>query len=168
VYAPVLPLTTHAYTDLYLVTPETGDAQHAPPMAANKLFYGDNLDVLQRYVAPESVDLVYLDPPFNSQADYNILFEEHGERAAAQIKAFGDTWEWNTEAARSYAELLAAGGDVAVAMRAFRSILGDSDMLAYLAMMAPRLIALANALKANRKPVPSLRSDREPLSKGLA
>lgn len=65
----------------------------------NVLYYGDNLDVLRRHVGDESVDLVYLDPPFNSNADYNVLFSEHGEKSAAHIEAFTDTWEWNTEAA---------------------------------------------------------------------
>ncbi|HEX7375878.1 MAG TPA: restriction endonuclease [Pirellulales bacterium] len=61
----------------------------------NTLFYGDNLPVLRRYVGDESVDLVYLDPPFNSDQDYNVLFaEQDGSRSAAQIKAFGDTWQW--------------------------------------------------------------------------
>ena len=64
----------------------------------NKLFYGDNLDVLGRHVADESVDLVYLDPPFNSNANYNVLFAERdGTQAAAQIKAFEDTWRWTSE-----------------------------------------------------------------------
>ena len=61
--------------------------------------HGDNLDILRRYVADESVDLVYLDPPFNSSATYNVLFaEHHGERAASQIKAFEDTWTWDLSA----------------------------------------------------------------------
>jgi site-specific DNA-methyltransferase (adenine-specific) len=64
----------------------------------NLLYYGDNLDILRRYVEDESVDLVYLDPPFNSNADYNVLFaEKSGEKAHAQIKAFEDTWEWGLE-----------------------------------------------------------------------
>ncbi len=65
----------------------------------NVLYYGDNLDVLRRHVRDQSVDLVYLDPPFNSNADYNVLFSEHGEKAAAQVRAFTDTWEWDTAAA---------------------------------------------------------------------
>ncbi len=69
----------------------------------NRLYYGDDLDVLREYVATESVDLIYLDPPFNSRQDYNVLFaEKDGNRSAAQITAFKDTWEWNEEAARSY------------------------------------------------------------------
>src|SRR5215218_2181092 len=103
----------------------------------NKLFYGDNLDVLRRHIASESVDLVYLDPPFNSNADYNVLFDEHGVKSAAQIAAFTDTWEWNTDAEAAYQDLVEQGGDVAKTMLAFRTMLGTSDMLAYLSMMAP-------------------------------
>lgn len=114
----------------------------------NILYYGDNLDVLCRYVADESVDLVYLDPPFNSNATYNVLFKEHsGEKAASQIKAFEDTWTWDQEAARSYFEMLQAGGEVANAVKAFYTLLGDSNMMAYLAMMAPRLVELRRVLK---------------------
>ena len=114
----------------------------------NQLFYGDNLDVLGRYVADESVDLVYLDPPFNSNADYNVLFAERdGTRAAAQIQAFEDTWRWDEGAARAYEDVVEAGGLVSQAMQAFRTFLGESDMLAYLAMMAPRLVELQRVLK---------------------
>ncbi|MBA3688093.1 MAG: site-specific DNA-methyltransferase [Chloroflexi bacterium] len=113
----------------------------------NILYYGDNLDVLRRHIADASVDLVYLDPPFNSNADYNVLFSEHGEKASAQIQAFEDTWEWNTEAAAAYQEIVERGGGVAEAMRAFRTMVGDSDMLAYLSMMAPRLVELRRVLK---------------------
>lgn len=114
----------------------------------NLLYYGDNLDVLRRHVKAETVDLVYLDPPFNSQQSYNVLFAEHGgERAAAQIKAFEDTWRWDQGAAEAYREAVEAGGRVADAMRAFRTFLGDSDMMAYLAMMAPRLVEMRRVLK---------------------
>jgi DNA modification methylase len=113
----------------------------------NLLYYGDNLDVLRRHVADESVDLVYLDPPFNSNASYNVLFAEHGTKAAAQIKAFEDTWTWDENAARSYQDVVEQGGRVSQAMQAFRTFLGESDMLAYLAMMAPRLVELRRALK---------------------
>src|SRR5213075_1297708 len=98
----------------------------------NLLYYGDNLDVLRRHVKDESVDLVYLDPPFNSNANYNLLYEQHGEKAAAQVQAFTDTWEWNTEARRTYEEVVEAGGSAADTMRAFHTMLGASDMLAYL------------------------------------
>lgn len=118
-------------------------------METNLLYYGDNLDVLRRHVRDESIDLVYLDPPFKSDVDYNVLFAEHGEKSAAQIKAFTDTWEWNTDAAAAYQEVVEGGGEVAKAMLAFRTLLGTSDMLAYLSMMAPRLIELQRKLKAS-------------------
>ncbi len=116
-------------------------------MEPNQLFYGDNLDVLQRHVKDESIDLVYLDPPFKSNQDYNVLFAEHGTRSTAQIKAFEDTWRWDEVAAAAYEETVESGGEVAQAMRAFRTLIGTSDMLAYLSMMAPRLVELRRVLK---------------------
>jgi adenine specific DNA methylase Mod len=114
----------------------------------NQLYYGDNLDVLRRYVRDESVDLVYLDPPFNSRQDYNVLFaEKDGSRSSSQIHAFEDTWEWNLESQRAYEGIVEAGGRVADAMNAFHTFLGNSDMMAYLAMMAPRLVELRRVLK---------------------
>jgi DNA modification methylase len=114
----------------------------------NVLYYGDNLEILRRYGVDESVDLVYLDPPFNSNQDYNVLFaDKHGSRSAAQINAFEDTWHWDQAAEGAYLEIVEAGGKVADAMRAFRTFLGVNDMMAYLAMMAPRLIELRRVLK---------------------
>lgn len=114
----------------------------------NLLYYGDNLDVLRRHVKDESVDLVYLDPPFNSSASYNVLFaSKDGTQAAAQIQAFEDTWGWDESAARQFAETVEAGGRVADVLLAFERFLGTNDMLAYLAMMAPRLVELRRALK---------------------
>jgi len=115
---------------------------------ANALYYGDNLDVLRQHIANESVDLVYLDPPFNSNANYNVLFAEHdGARAAAQVTAFEDTWHWDQTAVAAYEETVGQGGRVADALRAMRTFLGGSDMLAYLSMMAPRLVELRRVLK---------------------
>lgn len=114
----------------------------------NSLYYGDNLQVMQEHIGDESVDLIYLDPPFKSDQNYNVLFAERdGTKSQAQIKAFGDTWHWDAGAARAYQEIVERGGDVANVMRAFRTILGDNDMLAYLAMMAPRLVELRRVLK---------------------
>src|SRR2546426_24031 len=115
----------------------------------NTLYYGDNLDVLRRYVADESVDLIYLDPPFKSNQDYNVLFaEQDGSRAASQIKAFEDTWHWDMAAAAAYQEVVERGGKVSQTMQAFRLLVGDTDMLAYLSMMAPRMIELHRVLKS--------------------
>ena len=118
-------------------------------MADNLLYYGDNLDILQRYMADESVDLIYLDPPFNSNATYNVLFgEQDGSRAATQIQAFEDTWQWDQAAAAAYQETVEQGPEkVSQAMQAFRLLLGESNMLAYLSMMAPRLVELRRVLK---------------------
>lgn len=114
----------------------------------NTLYFGDNLDILRRYVKDESVDLVYLDPPFNSNATYNVLFGgKGGAKSAAQIQAFDDTWHWDEGAAASYHEMVEAGGGAGTALRAFRSLLGEGDMLAYLCMMAPRLVELRRVLK---------------------
>ena len=114
----------------------------------NKLYYGDNLPVLKRHVKDESIDLVYLDPPFNSNADYNVLFaEQDGTRSAAQIKAFGDTWRWDAAAARSFESVVEQGGEISRTLQALRVIVGESDMLAYLSMMAPRLVELRRVLK---------------------
>lgn len=116
--------------------------------ATNTLYYGDNLDVLRRHVADESVDLVYLDPPFKSDQNYNVLFQEHdGSRSASQIRAFEDTWQWDQVAAAAFEEVVEAGGQVSLAMQAFRTVLGESDMLAYLSMMAARLVELRRVLK---------------------
>ncbi len=116
---------------------------------ANLLFYGDNLDILRRHIKDQSVDLIYLDPPFKSDQDYNVLFEEkNGSQSRAQIKAFEDTWQWDREAAGAYQEVVEAGGQVSEAMQAFRKLLGHNNMMAYLAMMAPRLVELRRVLKS--------------------
>ena len=114
----------------------------------NTLYYGDNLDVLRLHVQDESIDLVYLDPPFNSDQNYNVLFKEQdGARAASQIHAFEDTWQWDQGAAAAYQEMVESGGQVSLAMQAFHTVLGPSNMLAYLSMMAPRLKELCRVLK---------------------
>lgn len=119
-----------------------------PQRSKNLLCWGDNLDMLREHVATESVDLVYLDPPFKSDATYNMLFKERdGSRAAAQIKAFEDTWTWDETAAAALFETVKLGGPVANALAAFETLVGHSDMMAYLSMMAPRLIELRRVLK---------------------
>ncbi len=115
----------------------------------NRLYYGDNLTVLRESIADESVDLIYLDPPFNSNASYNVLFKApSGEQSQAQIEAFDDTWHWNESAERAFDEVLTGNNsDAAIMLKAMRSALGENDMMAYLAMMAVRLIELHRVLK---------------------
>jgi len=115
----------------------------------NKLYFGDNLDILRQHVADESVDLIYLDPPFNSNATYNVLFrEKSGEQSAAQITAFDDTWHWGLESESAYHDV-GMDGPKALAdlLQAMRSFLGQNDMMAYLTMMAQRMVELHRALK---------------------
>lgn len=118
----------------------------------NTLYYGDNLQVMREYIADQSVDLVYLDPPFNSNASYNVLFrEKSGEDSPAQIRAFNDTWHWTQEAERTFESEILLNPNTPTAvkdmMAAFRQFLGRSDMLAYLVMMTPRLVELRRVLK---------------------
>lgn len=115
----------------------------------NKLFYGDNLAVLRESIATESVDLIYLDPPFNSKATYNVLFKApSGEQSQAQIEVFEDAWHWNIHAEEAFDETMRSGNtEAAELLRSMRAFLGENDMMAYLAMMAIRLIELHRALK---------------------
>jgi len=119
-----------------------------PDNFQNTLYYGDNLEILQDYVDDELIDLIYLDPPFNSDQDYNVLFaEKNGKNSQSQIKAFEDTWKWGIEAEEAYTETVEQGGRLSQTIRAFRDFLGENDMMAYLSMMAPRLQELHRVLK---------------------
>lgn len=115
----------------------------------NQLFFGDNLAVLRESIQDESVDLVYLDPPFNSKRDYNLLFKSpEGGESHAQITAFEDSWHWGEQAEREYGEILQSGHTrMADLISAFRSFLGENDLMAYLVMMANRLLELHRVLK---------------------
>ena len=119
----------------------------------NQLLYGDNLEFLSdpAHFPQASVDLIYLDPPFNSNATYNILFKEvSGEPSAAQIKAFDDTWTWDAKAAKEEAQLLAdphTPAKLAALITTFHGFLGPSAMLAYLVRMALRIVHLRRVLK---------------------
>lgn len=118
-------------------------------MDENTLYYGDNLDILRRYIKDETIDLIYLDPPFKSNQDYNVLFEEkNGTGAASQILAFEDTWTWGQEDEAIFADLVTRGDKVADCLKAFRTFLGPCDMLAYLVMMAPRVVELRRVMKS--------------------
>ena len=120
----------------------------ASTMDKNALYYGDNLEVLRRYVKDESVDLVYLDPPFKSDQDFSVVLDDrNGTGGTARVEAFKDTWRWDQEAASAYQQTVEVGGPVSEAMQAFMKFLGENDMLAYLAMMAPRLKELNRVLK---------------------
>jgi site-specific DNA-methyltransferase (adenine-specific) len=126
-----------------------GWGQNPDLWAMNHLHYGDNLQVLRDSIQDASVDLIYLDPPFNSNASYNILFKgPAGGNSTAQIEAFDDTWHWNDSAESAFGDVMRCGNAAASTMlRAMRSFLGDNDMMAYLAMMAVRLIELHRVLK---------------------
>ncbi len=115
----------------------------------NQLFYGDNLDILRHHIAAESVDLIYLDPPFYSNRNYNVLFrEKSGESSPAQIQAFTDTWAWDRAAEAASDELIDTGPhNVATMISAMREFVGRNDMMAYLVMMAQRLVELHRVLK---------------------
>ncbi|MFO1324178.1 MAG: DNA methyltransferase [Burkholderiales bacterium] len=116
---------------------------------SNALFFGDNLEVLRESLKDESVDLVYLDPPFNSNATYNVLFKTpKGHESDAQIEAFDDTWHWGVHAEAAFADIMQGPNtDVAEVIRALRTVLGENDMMAYLTMMAIRLLELHRVLK---------------------
>ena len=113
------------------------------------LYFGDNLDILRNEIKAESIDLVYLDPPFNSKRDYNLLFKTpKGHDSDAQITAFDDTWTWGEQAEREFSELLhQQNTDVAEMIRSMRRFMKESDMMAYLTMMANRLVELHRVLK---------------------
>jgi len=115
----------------------------------NKLYFGDNLDIMREHIADESVDLIYLDPPFNSKATYNVLFQEkNGTESGAQITVFEDTWQWGPESEQAYHELVTQGPKkLADLIQAMRSFLGTNDMMAYLVMMAIRLLEMHRVLK---------------------
>lgn len=119
-----------------------------PDFSKNLLFYGDNLDVLRQWIKDETVDLIYLDPPFNSNRTYNVLFRHQTSGGPnAQITAFDDTWTWSQDDEVVYTDLLARGGKAADAIHAVRQLIGPSDMLSYLVMMTARLVELRRVLR---------------------
>ncbi len=119
------------------------------PITQNTLYYGDNLKILREYISNGSIDLIYLDPPFNSSRNYNVLFkDESGQDSEAQITAFEDTWHWNVSAEQTYDELVTESADhIAKLIASLRDFIGANQMMAYLVMMAARLIELHRVLK---------------------
>ena len=116
----------------------------------NTLYYGDNLPILREHIKNESIDLVYLDPPFNSNRNYNVLFkDESGKESEAQITAFDDTWHWNASAEETYRDLVTQGSaNISKMIGAMRESIGTNQMMAYLVMMAARLVELHRVLKS--------------------
>jgi site-specific DNA-methyltransferase (adenine-specific) len=121
-------------------------------LSKNKLFYGDNLSVIKNQIKNESVDLIYLDPPFNSNRDYNQIFTTNdGEKSSAQVKVFEDTWYWNNEAEKLFLETINYYQNDLVSnfLISMRQFLGTNKVMAYLTMMAPRLLEMYRVLKPN-------------------
>ncbi|MBI5285110.1 MAG: restriction endonuclease [Chloroflexi bacterium] len=119
-------------------------------LRTNTLYYGDNLEVLRDHIPDDSVDLIYLDPPFNSNRSYNVLFKEAGKgESPAQIEAFEDTWHPGESANRAFEEVAIHGtDDTARLLSAMVDALGHNDVTAYLSMMAVRLIEMHRVLKS--------------------
>src|SRR3989304_7427322 len=120
-----------------------------PDLSTNVLYYGDNLDILRNHIPDEAIDLVYLDPPFNSKREYNIIYRETtGLESEAQIRAFTDTWTWDHTTERTYHEIVTTGpGKVVDIINALRLGLGSNDVTAYLVMMTIRLLEFHRVLK---------------------
>ena len=118
-------------------------------MNMNQLYYGDNLDILRNHIPDESVDLIYIDPPFNSNQAYNVIFNEaDGSSSQAQIQAFEDTWHWGETTEQAYRELVKTAPPLLVeTIKSFRGFLTETNLMAYLVMMALRLVELHRVLK---------------------
>jgi len=155
----VLHIVSNRRSSLQTAIQSPGPAQSTGPCrpastivpVKNTLYYGDNLDVLRKHIPSESVDLIYLDPPFNSNRSYNVLFKaQSGEDSQAQLEAFDDTWRWSQQAQAQYEALIAGGAPIRVAdaIEAMHKLLGPNDVLAYLVMMTARLVELHRVLKA--------------------
>lgn len=128
------------------------DTAGSRALADSTLYFGDNLEVMQKHLDPGSVDLVYLDPPFNSNRNYNVLFARHDmvSEDQAQLQAFGDTWRWTPETELQFVKAMSGGLPLRAidALRAMRTLLGENDGMAYLVNMAPRLVELHRLLKS--------------------
>jgi site-specific DNA-methyltransferase (adenine-specific) len=117
-------------------------------MENRTIYFGDNLQVLRDKIPDESFDLIYLDPPFNSNRSYNVIFREGLQDSPSQIQAFDDSWHWTEDSKKTFDSLVkGVSQDISELMLAFEKILGHNDILAYLAMMAIRLLELKRVLK---------------------
>ena len=117
-------------------------------MKNRTLYFGDNLEILRKKIEDESFDLIYLDPPFNSNRNYNVLFKEGIQDSPAQIKAFDDSWHWTRESKQTFDYLVTkTNEDISNLMLALEKMVGHNDMLAYLTMMTVRIIELRRVLK---------------------
>ena len=122
----------------------------SPPIggggAQNTLYYGDNLEILRKHVKDESIDLIYLDPPFNSNVKYNVIYKTEGrEESPAQIQAFDDTWTWTSESEIVYDQLM--GTRIGGIISGLKEVIGTNDLMAYLVMMSIRILDLHRVLK---------------------
>lgn len=136
----------------------------------NSLFYGDNLDIM-RGMSDESVDLCYVDPPFNSKRDYNQIYNNIGKEDQAQAMAFVDTWEWTARIEREYQEICSGGKfttEVSDLTRGLYKILGKGSLMAYLVSMALRINEIYRLLKPTGSFYLHCGPDGEPLSENRA
>ena len=124
-------------------------------MENRTLYFGDNLEILREKIPDETFDLIYLDPPFNSNRNYNVIFKEELQDSPAQVQAFEDSWHWTREAQATFDELVGVrqsktkiNDQISNLMLALRRLIGDNDVLAYLTMMTVRLIELRRVLKS--------------------
>ena len=117
-------------------------------MQNRTLYFGDNLEILRKKIPDEIFDLIYLDPPFNSNRNYNVLFKEGLQDSPAQVQAFEDSWHWNEDSKHTFDYLVTKStSDISNLMQALEKMIGHNDMMAYLTMMAVRLIELHRVLK---------------------
>lgn len=115
----------------------------------NILYYGDNLDILKRYIKDETVDLIYLDPPFNSNEKYNVIYKGvDGQECESQVQAFDDTWHWCEDSEKYYREIVTRGDKLSEIIQSFRGFLHETNTMSYILMMAPRLCELHRVLKS--------------------
>lgn len=115
---------------------------------SNVLYFGDNFELLKEYIKDETIDLIYLDPPFNSNANYNVIFQTpKKEDSPSQIQAFQDTWTWNDKTSYEFNQLLGLEPKLVEVMKGLKLIIGKNDLLAYLTMMAIRIRELHRVLK---------------------